>query len=96
MACHIKNKKVQLRLGKTDTAFDIIMQRGRVAEKNAAYDFMRSFRQLLQKPDLSKAQLRSWLNTSERRKAPRVREEARRWDVFMREYVTSNANCNNA
>lgn len=98
MVCHVKNKKVELLLEETDTAFGIIMNQGvrRDMAANPAYNFMRSFRQLLQKPDLSKAQLSSWLRTAERRKTPRKREDVRRLGAFMQEYVLSNANSNKA
>ncbi len=103
MPCHIKNNKIRLLVEETNTTFGIIMGGQTAAnsdntdhESAAAYSFIRTFRQILQKPDLSKAQLVSWLRKAQGGKDTRKVRHADRvlWRKFMAGYVTSNANSN--
>lgn len=91
-----QNDKMRVLLTESDYAFQIIMNTGGSA--NADYadytsdNFIQSFRHILQKPDLSRAQLASMLRQAERRK--RRRESDVSWSDFMAGMVQKQANTN--
>lgn len=90
MPCQINNKAVKLFLEQTDTSFGMIF----APEAKYMGGFIGAMRHILQKPDLSRIQLATWLRgmTGEN-PAPR-RSERVQWRKFMAGYVCSNANSN--
>ena len=88
---------MKILLQESDYAFSVTMQTGGSANSDfadyASNNFIRSFRHVMQKPDLSRAQLASMLRNAERRKNRRDNDES--WADFMAKVITTNANSNN-
>lgn len=83
-------------LNESDYAFQIIMDGGGAPNTDyagyASDNFIQSFRHILQKPDLSRAQLSSMLRQAERRRSRRG--DDLQWSNFMAGMVTKQANSN--
>lgn len=83
-------------LSESSYAFSILMENGGSTNTDFAEytssNFIRSIRQVMQKPDLSRAQLASMLRAVERRK--RVRDNDDNWASFMASRMASYANSN--
>lgn len=83
-------------LQESDYAFSILVNTGDHMNTDfAGYtsnNFIRSFRHVLQKPDLSRAQLASMLRAAERRKGRRDNDG--NWASFMAKNISDHANSN--
>ncbi|GEM_PF-1404399 len=90
------NMKVLLK--ESDFAFSILMDTGGTANSDFAEytsdNFIRSFRHIMQKPDLSRAQLASMLRAAERRKKRRDNDE--NWADFMSHIIAHGVTNNNS
>jgi hypothetical protein len=77
-------------------AFSITMETGGVNNTDFAdytsNNFIRGFRHVLQKPDLSRAQLASMLRRAERRRKARDNDD--KWSDTMAAMIASSANSN--
>lgn len=89
-----ENMKILLK--ESEFAFSITMEHGGVPNIDyadyTASNFIRSFRHIMQKPDLSRAQLASMLRTAERRRKRRDNDE--NWAEFMSQVIAQSANAN--
>ena len=90
------SETMKILMNESDTAFSILMGSGGVTNTDFAdftsNNFISSFRHVLQKPDLSRAQLASMLRNAERRK--KRRDNDTNWPSFMAGVVASGANSN--
>ncbi len=97
MDCSIMNRKIQMLLQETDTAFTMLMDSGE--QSNADYaDFtakthLGSFRSALQNPELSQVQLAAMLRRAQQGQQSRKSQHTY-WSAFMASYVSRNANSN--
>lgn len=88
--------EMKILLQESDYAFNIMMQAG--GGTNADYadyasnNFIKSFRHVLQKPDLSRMQLASLLRQAERRRSRRDNDDT--WADTMANLVAKGANQN--
>lgn len=91
-----ESEKMRIILNESDYAFQIIMNTGGSPNTDyaqyASDNFIQSFRHVLQKPDLSRAQLSSMLRQAERRR--RRRGDDVQWSDFMAGMVSKQANSN--
>jgi len=83
-------------LNKNDVTYQIMMSMGKSDHIDYAQmtsgNFMQSFRHILQKPDLSRAQLSSMLRGIERhRQNPRINLQ---WPSFIADMLQKQANSN--
>jgi len=93
----IENMKILLK--ESDFAFTITMETGGVNNTDYAdytsNNFIRGFRHLMQKPDLSRAQLASMLRAAERRRR-QLDNTNDQWADTIATVIASGANNNNA
>ena len=91
-----RDDQMRILLKESDFAFSIMMDSGGVSNSDYAdytsENFIRSFRHIMQKPDLSRAQLASMLRSAERRK--KRRDNDKNWADFMSGVMTGGANSN--
>ena len=91
-----ESQKMKILLKESDYAFSILMETGGSANTDYADytsgNFIRSFRHIMQKPDLSRAQLASMLRAAERRK--KRRDTDIKWADFMAGTLNKHANTN--
>ena len=91
-----KVDEMKVLLQESEYAFNIMMESGGGANFDYAdytsNNFIKSFRHVLQKPDLSRAQLASMLRNAERRKKRRDNDDA--WAETVATLVTKGANQN--
>lgn len=91
-----ENMKILLK--ESDFAFSITMETSGAPNSDyadyTASNFITSFRHIMQKPDLSRAQLASMLRAAERRKKRRDNDE--NWADFMTNMISQSANANSA
>jgi CBS-domain-containing membrane protein len=96
MAFYKKDNQMKILLQESDYAFSIMVENGGATQTDFAEftsnNFIRSFRHIMQKPDLSRAQLASMLRNAERRK--RRRDNDMNWADFMSQTVHNTANSN--
>lgn len=91
-----ENDKMRIVLDESDYAYQIMMNMG--GSHNIDYaqytseNFIQSFRHILQKPDLSRAQLSSMLRQAERRRMRR--SDDLKWPDFMAGMMRKQANTN--
>jgi hypothetical protein len=90
---------MKILLQESDYAFSITMQAGGNANTDFAdytsNHFIRSFRHILQKPDLSRAQLASMLRQAERQKRQQTLNNPNdSWADLVTGLVSQNANTN--
>lgn len=89
-------ENMKILLQESDYAFSVTMQAGGSANFDFAdytsNNFIQSFRHIMQKPDLSRAQLASMLRNAERRKNRRDNDDT--WADFMAHVITNSANSN--
>ncbi len=89
-----ENMKILLK--ESDYAFKITMDTGGVTNSDYAdytsSNFIRNFRHVMQKPDLSRAQLASMLRAAERRKKRRDNDDM--WADTMATVIAKGANNN--
>lgn len=87
---------MKILLQESDYAFSIMMENGGSANTDFAdftsTNFIRSFRHIMQKPDLSRAQLAAMLRVAEKRK--NRRDNDMNWATFMAKTVSNQANSN--
>ena len=91
------NEVMRILLEESDYAFKITMQSGGVANSDYAdytsNNFINSFRHIMQKPDLSRAQLASMLRAAERNRK-RDDQMADSWSKTMASVMRNTANIN--
>lgn len=92
-----KRNSVKLMMGKNSPSFGIMMDdghatRARQYRETASFDMIKSIRQILQKPDVSRIQLLSWLRRHKKATDTMTRQNGREWARFMTAYVRTNAN----
>ena len=96
MAYYIKgDKDMKIILKESNYAFQLMESGGATNSDFADYtsnNFIKSFRHVMQKPDLSRAQLASMLRAAERRRHPRDNDT--NWADFMAARVRDCANMN--
>ena len=99
MAYYYKgNDHMKILLKESSYAFSILMETG--GSNNTDYadytsnNFIKSFRHVMQKPDLSRAQLASMLRAAERRHHARDNDD--NWADFIAARVNTCANSNTA
>lgn len=89
---------MKMLLNESDFAFSILMDSGGSANSDYADytsdNFIKSFRHILQKPDLSRAQLASMLRAAERRKKRRDNDD--QWADFMTHVIINGGSNNNS
>lgn len=90
---------MKLLLQESQYTFNILMETGGNTNSDFAdytsNNFIRSFRHILQKPDLSRAQLASMLRQAERqRREKRVSRDDTQWAQLLSALITQNANSN--
>jgi len=87
---------MKILLKESEYAFSILMESGGTTNSDyadyASNNFIKSFRHVLQKPDLSRAQLASMLRNAERRQNRRDNDD--KWADVMASMVSSGANSN--
>ena len=87
---------MKILLKESDYAFKIVMESGGVTNSDYAdftsSNFIRNFRHVMQKPDLSRAQLASMLRAAERRRKRRDNDDM--WADTMAAMITRGANTN--
>lgn len=90
------DENMKILLKESEFAFSILMDTGGVPNSDYAdytsENFIKSFRHVLQKPDLSRAQLASMLRAAERRK--KRRDNDHNWADFMSHVIARGANSN--
>ena len=90
------NEKMKILLKESETAFSIMMGAGGVTNTDFAdftsSHFINGFRHILQKPDLSRAQLAAMLRHAEKRK--KRRDNDTNWANFMAGVISKGANSN--
>ena len=90
------DENMKILLQESDYAFSIMVNGGGTTNTDfadfASNNFIRSFRHIMQKPDLSRAQLASMLRTAEKRKSRRDNDV--NWPDFMAKTIKSSANSN--
>lgn len=92
-----KRNSVKLMMGKNSPRFGIMMDddratQSRLYRESASFDMIKSIRQILQKPDVSRIQLLSWLRSRKKASKTMTRQNGREWARFMAAYVRTNAN----
>lgn len=91
-----RNDAMKIMLKDSDYAFSITMQSGGANNTDFAdytsHNFISGFRHILQKPDLSRAQLASMLRAAERRR--KSRDNDHKWADTMAAAIASSANNN--
>lgn len=90
------DEHMKILLKESNFAFSILMDAGGSANSDFAEytsdNFIRSFRHIMQKPDLSRAQLASMLRAADRRSKRRDNDD--NWADFMTYIIAHSANCN--
>ena len=90
------DESMRILLQESDYAFSIMVNEGGTTNTDFAdftsNNFIRSFRHIMQKPDLSRAQLASMLRTAEKRKNRRDNDV--NWSDFMAKTVKNSSNSN--
>lgn len=98
MNCSIMNRKIQMLLQESETAFQMLMDAGKAPDADyadhTAQKSLNSFRSALQNPDLSQKQLATMLRRALRGQQSRKSQHTY-WSAFMASYVSRNANSNN-
>ena len=91
-----EDENMKILLQESDYAFSIMVENGGTTNTDFAdftsNNFIRSFRHIMQKPDLSRAQLASMLRVAEKRKSRR--DNDLNWSDFMARTVQNSANAN--
>jgi hypothetical protein len=91
-----ETEEMRVILKESDMAFSILMESGGVSNVDfAQYTsdfFIRSFRHVMQQPDLSRAQLASMIRNAEHRKRRRNNDE--NWANFMAHVISNQSNNN--
>ena len=99
MNCSIMNRKIQMLLQESETAFQMLMDGGNASEADyadhTAQKSLNSFRSALQNPDLSQKQLAAMLRRAYRGQQSRKSQHTY-WSAFMANYVSRNANSNSS
>ena len=87
---------MKILLEESDMAFTITMETGGANNTDFAdytsNNFIKGFRHVLQKPDLSRAQLASMLRAAERRRKHRDNDD--QWSKTMASMISNGANSN--
>lgn len=97
--CKMKSDSVKILLQESDVAFSIVMESGGVVNTDyadfTADHFLKSFRHILQKPDLSRVQLASILRAAKynQSKAAKTKPE-QNWALVMDNLLVNGANSN--
>lgn len=90
------DETMKILLQESDYAFSIMVENGGTTNTDFAdftsNNFIRSFRHIMQKPDLSRAQLASMLRMAEKRKTRRDNDA--NWSDFMAKTMSESANSN--
>lgn len=90
------DENMRILLQESDYAFSIMVGNGGTTNTDfaeyASDNFIRSFRHIMQKPDLSRAQLASMLRMAERRR--KRRDNDVNWADFMTQTMKNHANSN--
>ena len=96
-----KDDAMRILLKESDVAFSIMMEAG--GNMNTDYadftanHFIKSFRHVMQKPDLSRMQLASMLRAAHRRRRQmRKTKPEDSWSLVMSQLMTKGANSNSA
>lgn len=88
---------MKILLKETDYAFSILMDGGGASNTDYAdftsNHFIKSFRHVLQRPDLSRDQLASMLRIAEKRR--RHRDNGDQWGDVIQSMIAQGANTNN-
>lgn len=97
MAKFLKDiENMKLMLQESDMAFTITMEMGGTQNTDFAdftsHHFIHNFRHVMQKPDLSRAQLASMLRAAERRRKKRGNDDL--WADTMASMIAKGANSN--
>lgn len=63
-----------------------------VREEASEDNWLMSIRKVMQRPDVSRIQIMSWLRSKQKQRIKAESQKSREWSRFMSGYVGSNAN----